>query len=330
MKAMVAVGYGSPDVLTLKEMNKPQPKPNEVLVKVMTASATTADAMMRTGKPYFARLLLGLKKPKNPIPGTGFAGIVESIGNEVSNYRIGDRVFGETTLGFSTNAEYVNVSENGVILPMPENLDFSKAANFCDGHLTSYIFLKEIAKVKHGQKLLINGASGALGTSAIQIAKYLGAQVTAVCSGKNLGLVKSLGADEVIDYQKENFTKSGNTYDFIYDTVGKSSFKKCKRILAEHGIYLSPVLKFSLLSQMIITSLIGKKKAKFQATGTNSDDKLRTLLAEVVEIFKAGNLQTVIDRQFPLEKLAEAHRYIDSGHKKGNIVIVNAETFSHE
>ena len=324
MKATVAIGYGSPDVLQLQEVKKPIPKSNEVLVRVMTASATTADAMMRTGKPYIARLFVGLTKPKKSIPGTGFAGIVEQVGKDVTNFEIGDRVFGETAFGFSSNAEYLTISEHGVILPMPENLDFSEAANFCDGHLTSFNFLKEIAKLKPDQKVLINGASGALGTSAIQIAKYMGAQVTAVCSGRNTGLARSLGADEVIDYQQKDFTKGDRKYDYVYDTIGKSSFSACKDILSEKGVYLSPVMKFPLLLQMIKTSLFGQKKAKFEATGANKEEKLRYLLSEVLDIYKEGRLKTIIDRQFPLEKVAEAHRYIDSGHKKGNVVIVTA------
>jgi len=321
---MVATRYGSPAVLQFKEVSKPEPGTDEVLVKVMTASATTADAMMRTGKPYIARLFVGLTKPKKEIPGTGFAGIVEQIGKDVTKYRIGDRVFGETAFGFSSNAEYLSISENGVILSMPENLDYPEAANFCDGHLTSFNFLKEIANIKKGEKILINGASGALGTSALQIAKYMGAHVTGVCSERNIGLVKSLGADEVIDYQQTDFTKGTEQYDYIYDTIGKSSFNACKGILSKNGIYLSPVLKFSLLMQMIFTYLFGKKKAKFEATGANNEEKLRFMLSEVLEIYKEGRLQTFIDRQFPLEKLAEAHQYIDSGHKKGNVVIVTA------
>lgn len=324
MKAAVAMGYGSPEVIRLKEVKRPIPKPNEVLVKVITASATTADAMMRTGKPYIARLFVGLLKPKKSIPGTGFSGVVEQVGKEVTDFKIGDRVFGETTFGFSSNAEYLTISEDGVILSMPENLDFSEAANFCDGHLTSFNFLKEIAKIEAGQKVLINGASGSLGTSAIQIAKHLGAHVTAVCSGRNIGLVQSLGADQVVDYQQKDFTKGNKKYDYVYDTIGKSSFSACKEILSEKGVYLSPVLKFSLLIQMIKTSLFGQKKARFEATGANKEDKLRALLIEVLDIYKSGKLKTIIDRQFPLEKVAEAHRYIDSGHKRGNVVIVTS------
>jgi NADPH:quinone reductase-like Zn-dependent oxidoreductase len=322
MKAIVATGYGAPDVLKLQEVAKPQPKVNEVLVKVHASSATTADGMMRTGKPYFGRLITGFTKPKHAIPGTGFAGIVETVGKNVTSFKTGDRVFGETTLGFSTNAEFVAVPENGVILPMPENMSYAEGATYGDGHVTSLNFLKEIAQIKPGQKVLINGASGSLGTAAVQLAKFFGAEVIGVTSTRNVGLVKSLGADHVIDYTKKDFTKVNETYDVIFDTVGKSSFSKSKKILSESGLYVSPVLKFSLLLQMTRTSVFGKKKAKFAATGLRSDAELKSMINELVEIFKEGRLKTVIDRQYPLEKVAEAHRYISAGHKKGNVVIV--------
>ncbi|MEQ8812981.1 MAG: NAD(P)-dependent alcohol dehydrogenase [Imperialibacter sp.] len=324
MKAIVASGYGTPEVLKFTSVEKPTPGPKDVLIKVIASAATTADTMMVTGKPYIARLFVGLTKPKHPITGTGFAGIVEAIGSEVGNFSVGDEVFGETTLGFSTNAEYVVVPASGVMLPKPASLPFTEAASYCDGHLTSYNFLKRIAEVQSGQRVLVNGAAGSLGTSAIQIAKYLGAHVTGVCSSKNAGMVKSLGADEVIDYQKQDFTRLATKYDVIFDTVGKSSFTKAKNVLAERGMYLSPVLKFPLLMQMIASSLWGKKKAKFEATGANADDTLKTLLLEVVELHNNGHLKTVIDRQYPLERVAEAHHYIACGHKKGNVVIVVA------
>ncbi|WP_416864615.1 MAG: NAD(P)-dependent alcohol dehydrogenase [Imperialibacter sp.] len=324
MKAIVASGYGTPEVLKFTSVEKPIPGPKDVLVKVMASAATTADAMMLTGKPYVARLFVGLTKPKHPIPGTGFAGVVEAVGSEVTQFAVGDEVFGETTLGFSTNAEYVVVPANGVMLPKPTSLPFAEAASYCDGHLTSYNFLKRIAQVQSGQRVLVNGAAGSLGTSAIQIAKYLGAHVTGVCSSKNTGMVKSLGADEVIDYQKQDFTRLTAQYDVIFDTVGKTPFAKAKKALTERGMYLSPVLRFSLLMHMITSSLFGKKKAKFEATGANADDTLKTTLLEVIELHNNGHLKTVIDRQYPLERVAEAHHYIACGHKKGNVVIVVA------
>lgn len=320
MKAIITTAYGSTDVLQLAEVQVPQPKDREVLIKIYTSSATTADQMMRTGKPYFGRIFTGIRKPKHPIPGTGFAGEVMAVGKEVIAFKKGDRVLGETTLGFSTNAEYVTIPENGVILPMPENMPYSEAASYCDGALTSLNFLQKIAKIRSGQSILINGASGSLGTAAVQLAKYFGAEITAVCSTQNLGLVKSLGADHVIDYTTEKLFEKGQTYDVIFDTVGKLTFGKVKKSLSPNGLYISPVLQIPLLIDMIITSF-SKKKAKFSATGIKSDRNLRVMLAELLKIYEEGKLKTVIDRQYPLEKLHTAHKYIETGRKKGNVVI---------
>jgi NADPH:quinone reductase-like Zn-dependent oxidoreductase len=322
MRAVVAKGYGTHEVLEPEKVEIPRIGGNDVLVKIYAGSATRADTMMLSGKPLIGRLFTGLRKPKHAIPGTGFAGEVVDTGENVTLFKKGDRVFGETTLGFGTNAEYVAINENGVILLKPDNLSFAEAATFCDGHLTSINFLREIGKVKPGQKVLINGASGSLGTSAVQLAKYFGAEVTAVCSTANVGLVKSLGADNVIDYSKEEFTTINEQFDLIYDTVGKSSFRKSKKVLARKGLYISPVMKFSLIIQMILTSANRNRKAIFAASGLKADKDLRALLSELLAIFRSGKLRTVIDRQFPLEKLAHAHQYIAAGHKKGNVVIV--------
>ncbi len=322
MHAVVATGYGAAEVLTYRQVDIPMPGEHEILVKVKVSSVTRADTMMRTGKPYFGRLFTGLSKPKHPIPGTGFSGEVMLAGEKVSGFQTGDTVFGVTTLGFSTNAEYVVVPEKGVIIQKPENLSHEEAATCCDGPLTSYYFLKELAKVQPGKKVLINGASGSLGTAAVQLAKIMGAEVTGVCSTRNAGLIKSLGADHVIDYNELDFTASGNTYDIIYDTVGKSSFQRSRHVLSDHGIYLSPVLKFSLLLRMLLTSRASKKKAIFAASGLKKDDELKAMLTELVDIHQENVLQTVIDRQFPLEKVAQAHTYIDKGHKKGNVIII--------
>lgn len=324
MKAISAEGYGNYHVLKLKEFEIPQPKEKEVLVKIHASSATTADSIMLSGKPYFGRLFTGIRKPKHAIPGTGFAGTVVSIGKAVSKFKIGAEVFGETSLNFSTNAEFVTVPENGIMLHKPENLSFAEAAPMCDGHLTSINFLKEIGDIKAGQNILIIGASGSLGTAAVQLAKYFGAEVTGVCSSANIGLVKSLGADHVVDYTKEDFTKVDKRYDIIYDTIGNSSFSKSKKVLKDRGIYMTPLFKLSLLFHLITSSIFRGKIAKFAATGLKSDDELRELLAELVEIYVSGKLKTVIDRQFPLERVAQAHKHISSGHKKGNVVIIVA------
>ncbi|HBE51680.1 MAG TPA: NAD(P)-dependent alcohol dehydrogenase [Cyanobacteria bacterium UBA11369] len=324
MKAIVCTKYGSPDVLELKEVEKPNPKENEVLIRVYAASATAADCMMRQGTPFYGRIFLGLMKPKNPITGTGFAGIIEAIGKEVKLFKAGDSVFGETGIGFSTNAEYVCLPEDGVLATLPHNMTYEEAAPLCDGALTSWSFLKDIGKIQSGKSVLINGASGSLGSAAVQIAKYFGAEVTGVCSTTNLEMVKSLGADKVIDYTKEDFTKTEQRYDIIFDTVGKSSFSRCQDSLRENGVYLSPVLSLPLLFQMIWTSKIGNKKAKFSATGLRPVSELRVLLNELKDCIEAGKIKSIVDRSYPLKQTAEAHRYIETGHKKGNVVITVA------
>ncbi|MEZ4684906.1 MAG: NAD(P)-dependent alcohol dehydrogenase [Bacteroidia bacterium] len=322
MKAMTAISYGLPASLQLAEVDRPAPKAGELLVRVYASSATTADSMMLSGKPWFARLFIGLSKPKHPIPGTGFAGVIEAVGEEVTAFKPGQRVFGETLFGFSANAEYLTVSEKEVVLEMPEGMGYAEAAPFCDGPLTSLNFLQEIGKIKAGDGVLINGAAGSLGTAAVQLARLMGAHVTAVCSTRNVGLVESLGADEVIDYTKKDFTQMNHRFDVIFDTVGKSSFKAAKKVLKEDGQYLSPVMNMPLLGQMMWTTVFGKKKAKFAATGMKSPNELRSLLEQLKTMYAEGKIKSVIDRQYPLEKLSEAHSYIASGHKRGNVVII--------
>jgi len=322
MKAIVCTKYGSPDVLQLEEIEKPVPGDNEILIKVVAASVTAADSMIRRGTPFYGRLFIGLTKPKHPVPGTGFAGEVEATGEKVSRFKKGDAVFGETGLIFGANAEHVCLPEEALIMTLPGNMRYQEAAPVCDGILTSWAFLKDIGKVRPGQRVLINGASGSLGSAAVQISRYLGAHVTGVCSTANLDMVASLGADEVIDYSQQDFANNGMDYDIIYDTVGKSSFSRCKRALKKDAVYLSPVLSVSLLWQMLRTSITGTKKAKFSATGIRPVAELRILLAEVKALIETGEIKVFIDRRYPLEQAAEAHRYVDSGHKKGNAILL--------
>ncbi len=322
MKAIVCTKYGSPEVLQLQKVPKPIPKEKEVLVKIHASSITAADTMMRKGKPVYARLFLGLTKPKNPITGTGFAGVIEAVGEGVSLFKVGEEVFGETVFGFGANAEYTCVAEDGLFLTKPLNVSFAAAATVCDGALTSWNFLKIIGKIQKGQKVLINGASGSLGTAAVQLAKYFGAEVTGVCSAANVELVKSLGADKVIDYMRSDFTQNGETYDLIYDTIGASSFSKCKKALTAKGAYLSPVLSFSLLLQMLRTSIFGSKKAKFSATGMLPVPDLKVYLKELKGLLETEQLKMVMDRAYPLQEVAKAHWYIDTGRKKGNVVAI--------
>lgn len=321
MKAIITTKYGSPDVLQLRDIEKPIPKDNEVLIKIHAASITRAETMMRTGYPLIGRLFMGLTKPMNAVSGTGFSGKIEAIGKKVRSYQIGDQVFGESLDHFGTHAEYVCIKEDGIIAQKPENITHEEAAVVGDGHITSLNFLKKLAKIKPGQHILINGASGSLGTAAVQLANHFGAEVTAVCSTRNLDLVKSLGADNIIDYTQNDFTKNGKTYDVIYDTIGKSSFSKCKNSLTERGAYISPVLGFPLLFQMMKTAIFGGKKALFSATGTLPVATIRTFLQEIKELMEIGKLRSVIDKQYTLEQLAEAHRYIETGRKIENIVL---------
>lgn len=322
MKAILFTQYGSPDVIKLKEIDKPIPKDNEVLVSVHASSVTTADSMIRQGRPCYGRLFLGIRKHKKPIAGTGFSGVVEATGKAVTQFKNGDSVFGETGMEFSANAEFLCIAEDAVITHLVDDMRHEEAAPVCDGALTSYAFVKEIGKLKSGQSLLIIGASGSLGSAAIQIAKHLGAEVTGVCSTVNLERVTSLGADHVIDYLDKDFTGLGQTYDVIYDAVGKSSYFSCKKSLKGNGVYLSPVLSFSLLVRMMWTANFSHKKAKFSAIGVRPASELRRLLDELKGLFKAGKITSVIDRRYTLEQAAEAHKYVDTGHKKGNVVIM--------
>lgn len=322
MKAVVCTKYGSPDFLQLKTVEKPSPKDHEVLVKVYAGTVTAADTMMRRADPFISRFFLGFTKPKSEVIGTGFAGEVEVVGKAVKSFKVGDEVFGETGVMFRANAEYVCLPETGVILHKPFNMTFEDAAPICDGPLTSYNFLKKLANIQPGQSVLINGASGSLGTAAVQLAKYFGAEVTGVCSTKNLEMVLQLGADKVIDYTTTDFTQNNDTYDIIYDTVGKSTFSLCKKALKQNGIYLSPVLDLSLLFQVMWTSMFGDEKAKFAATGLSPDSELREMLVVLKEIIELGQLKTIIDKRYPLEHIAAAHKYVDKGHKKGNVILV--------
>jgi NADPH:quinone reductase-like Zn-dependent oxidoreductase len=320
MKAIVATKYGSPDVLQLREVAKPSPKEDEVLIRIFATAVTTAACAMRKG-PLMARPFTGLTRPKNPIPGTDLAGEIEAVGRDVERFKEGDQVFGGTDLGFGCYAEYICLPEEDALAIKPANLTYEDAAAIIDGAITALPFLRDKGKIQSGQKVLINGASGGIGTAAVQLAKYFGAEVTGVCSTANLELVKSLGADKVIDYTREDFTKSGQTYDIIFDVVGKSSFSRCQGSLKQNGIYLTTVYGLPILLQMLRTSMIGSKKAILMLAGMRSSSEKTADLVFLKELVEAGKIKPVIDRRYPLEQTAKAHRYVEKGHKKGNVVI---------
>lgn len=321
MKAIVLTRYGSPNNLQLQEVAMPTIQDNEVLIKVFATTVTKADTMMRRADPFISRFFMGFFKPRQPVTGTGYAGKIVAVGKAVTSFEVGQEVFGETGVKFGANAEYISLSEDAVIKQKPVGLTFEEAAPITDGALTSINFLKNLGEIKPGQKVLINGAAGSLGTAAVQIAKYYGAEVTGVASGKNEALVRSLGADHFIDYTTTDFTRQGEVYDIIYDTVGKSNFGKSKAALTANGRYISPVLGFRLLLAMLMTSTGNGKKAKFSATGLMSPLELNQMLDELLEIIESGKLKIVVGRQYSLAEAPDAHRYVDTGHKKGNVVL---------
>lgn len=321
MKAIICTKYGPPEVLQITEVEKPKIKDDEVLIKIHATTVTAGDVKLRSSDfPFMywlpSRLMFGLTKPKNQIPGCELAGEIVTVGKNVRNFKTGDQVFGYSGFNFGSNAEYISLHEAGVLAKKPINMSFEQAAAVPVGALTALHFLRG-SIIQNGQKVLIYGASGSVGTYAIQLAKYFGTEVTALCSTANLELVRALGANEVIDYTNEDLSKSKKTYDIIFDTVGKSSFSNCKRLLNKDGVYLlSAVWKLSVYFQAIWSNLFSNKKAILGVANMNNED-----LNYIKALIEADKLKAVIDRQYPLNQIVEAHRYVEKGHKKGNVVI---------
>jgi len=318
MKAIVYEIYGTPEVLHLKEVEKPTPEDNEVLVKIHATTVTKYDCWARnsTAPPGFwlpSRIASGIRKPKQTILGTDFAGKIESVGVAVKRLKKGDQVFGFTSR-LGANAEYMCMPEEGVAVK-PANMTYEEAAAVVQGGLTALYFLRK-GNIQPGQKVLIFGASGGIGIYAVQLAKYYGAEVTGVCSTPKLAMVKSLGADQVIDYTKEDFTKNAQTYDIIFDTVGKTSASRSLRSLEEKGLYILATFGLVMLIRALWLTRKSTKRAIFGVIEESADD-----LITLKELIEAGEIKPVIDRSYPLEQTAEAHRYVETGHKKGSVVI---------
>jgi NADPH:quinone reductase-like Zn-dependent oxidoreductase len=314
MKAVIYTKFGPPEVLHLEEVEKPAPKVNEVLIRIHATTVVKEDPDMRAS-PGFN----GILKPRNPILGQELAGEVEAIGSAVTRFKPGDQVYGIGNFG--AYAQYKCMPENGALAIKPANISYEEAASIPNGALTALPFLRDKCNIRSGQTVLIYGASGSVGAAAVQLARYYGAEVTGVCSTANLERVKSLGADRVIDYANENFAENGKTYDIIFDTVGKQSFSACKGSLADEGTYLTTVPSPAIMLQVLWPAKSSSKKVKFAATGLRpANEKIKDLVF-LTGLIEAGKIKPVIDRRYPLEQIAEAHRYVAQGHKKGNVVI---------
>jgi NADPH:quinone reductase-like Zn-dependent oxidoreductase len=324
MKAIIWTKYGPPEVLQLREVAKPAPKETEVLIRIHATTVTAGDCEMRSLKfPIYLslplRIWLGFRKPRGTtIPGNQLAGEIEAVGKEVKSFKEGDQVFGTTGLSFGAYAEYISLpakSEEGVLAIKPANMTYEEAAAVPFGGLDALHFLRE-GNILRGQKVLINGAGGSIGTFAVQLARYFGAEVTAVDSTGKLDMLRSIGADQVIDYTQEDFTKNGETYDVIFDVVGKISFSRSKTSIKQNGTYLLANPGPSQLVQGLWTRMTSSEKVVMQpASGTTED------LIFLKELIEAGKIKSAIDRRYPLEQTAEAHRYVETGQKKGNVVI---------
>ena len=317
MREDVCERYGPPEVLRLEEVERPVPKSNEVLVKVHATTVNRSDCGFRAAKPFFARVFTGLRRPKNRIPGLEFAGVVEAVGADVRDFKARDEVFGVRS---GSHAEYVCVREKGAIAHKPANLSFEEAAAVSDGVIIAFACLKK-AEPLEGRRILIYGASGSIGTASVQLAKHFGAHVTAVCNAKNVELVRSLGADEVIDYEREDFTRNGKTYDVVFDSVGKHSFRRARRSVKPGGVFIETDLGFMwhVPPLALLTRWIGDKKVTLPIPSYSQENVV--LLKELLE---AGRYRPVIDRRYPLEDIVEATKYVETGQKTGNVVLTVA------
>ncbi|MBC2712650.1 MAG: NAD(P)-dependent alcohol dehydrogenase [Desulfosarcina sp.] len=317
MKAIVYTKYGSPDVLQFKEVVKPTPKDNEVLIKIHATTVNRSDCGVRSATPFIVRFFSGLFRPKKTILGSELAGEVEAVGKDVRSFQKGNQVFGLTGDNFGAHAEYICLPEEAPITLKPDNMNFEEAAAVCDGAMLAFTAIRKM-NLQKGQKILIYGASGSIGTAGVQLAKYFGAEITAVCNTKNLELVKSLGADEVIDYTKDDFTKIDKTYDIVFDAVGKSSFFRCKNLIKKNGVFVSTDLGFMAQNPLLElwTKKIGSRKVMLPIPKERKED-----VVFFKELIETGNYKAVIDRRYSLEQIVEAARYVEKGQKTGNVVI---------
>jgi NADPH:quinone reductase-like Zn-dependent oxidoreductase len=314
MRAVVCDRYGPPEVLRLEEVERPVPKDDEVLVKVHATSVTRTDCGVRGAEPFFTRIYTGLRRPKRRIPGMELAGVVEAVGPAVTEFEVGDEVFGVRS---GAHAEYVCVREQGALAHKPAGMSFQEAAAVSDGVIIALACLRKADPLKR-RSIVVYGASGSIGTAAVQLAKHFGAHVTAVCNTKNVELVRSLGADEVIDYLQEDFTRNGETYDVVFDAVGKHSFRRSRRSLKPGGIFIETDLglMWHVPPLALLTRLIGSKRVTLPLPKYTKEN-----VVFLKELLEAGAYRPVIDRTYPLEDVVEATKYVETGQKTGNVVL---------
>ncbi len=317
MNAAIRLKYGSPDVISIETLEISRPKANEILVRVHATTVNRTDCAILSGKPFAMQFFTGLGKPKSPMLGTDFAGKIEAIGPNVTDFNIGDRVWGFNDQGLSTQAQYATISITEAILKIPENTTYEQAAASAEGAHYAYNFINKV-QLKAAQKVLVNGATGAIGSAAVQILKNMGIQVTAVCNTKNVPLVASLGADKVIDYEKEDFALQDEKYDFVFDAVGKSTFGKCKPVLLPNGIYISSELgpNAENLYLPLITKIRGGKRVIFPIPSN-----IKRSMLFIQNLLERGAFKPLIDRKYPLAEIGDAYRYVAGGHKTGNVII---------
>ncbi len=320
MKAIVCIKYGPPEVLQLKEVEKPIPKANEVLIRNFATTATLYDCWSRSGTapPGFKllmRLVAGIRKPKQPIFGTELAGEIKAVGSDVTKFKVGDQIWGYLGMKQGAYVEYICLPEDGVLTIKPTNMSYEQAAAVQQGALTALYFLRA-GNIQSGQNILVFGASGGVGMFAVQLAKHFGLEVTGICSTSKIDFVKSLGADKIIDYTKEDYTESDELYDIILDTIGKTNVGRTKKLLKKDAYYLFTTFGLPKLFRILWLQMINRKKAFY---GT-LEEKIEDLIF-LKELIEAGKLKSVIDRRYPMEQAAEAHRYVETGQKKGQVVI---------
>jgi NADPH:quinone reductase-like Zn-dependent oxidoreductase len=317
MKAAVHTSYGPPDVVRVAEVAKPTPKDNELLVRVHATTVNRTDCGIRAAKPFIVRLFTGLVRPRITVLGNEFAGDVEAVGGGVTSFEVGDRLFGFNGTSFGAHAEHMTIPEGGLVATMPARLTYEEAAPGTEGSHYALSLIRR-ARIHKGQDVLVNGGTGAIGSAAVQLLKHLGANVTAVCRTEHLELVRDLGADRVIDYTAEDFTRDGRTYDVVVDAVGKSSFGRCRRLLKPRGAYLStdlgPLSQNPILA--LVTPLFGGKRVMFPIPRED-----RGIVRHLKELIESGEFRPLIDRRYPLDQIVEAYRYVETGQKVGNVVI---------